>query len=269
MKAEVNKHMKKALLAYSWCVLLFLYVPIMVLVVYSFNDSRMNAEWSGFTLHWYYDVLGDPNVIGAFANSMWIASVTTVVATVAGTLCALGLYRYTYRFQHVLQGLIYLPILVPDILMGLSLLILFSQLQLELGKVTIMIAHVTFSISFVVVVVTARLAGMGRELEDAALDLGATPWQTFRYITLPCIMPGIIAAALLTFTLSIDDFVISFFVSGPGSTTLPLYIYSMVKRGITPEINALSTMLIVLIIVLMIIAERFRTKKQGSGRLPL
>ncbi|WP_028399403.1 ABC transporter permease [Ectobacillus panaciterrae] len=261
--------MKKFLVTYSWLVLLFLYLPMMVLVVYSFNDSRINAQWKGFTLHWYSDLLQNSDVISAFINSLVIALAATLLATVMGTLCAIALHRYTYRFKHALGGLVYLPILVPDILMGLSLLILFSQLQLELGKMTIILAHVTFSISFVVVIVSARLAGMGRELEEAANDLGATPWQTFRYVTLPSLMPGIVSAALLTFTLSIDDFVISFFVSGPGSTTLPLYIYSMVKRGITPEINALSTILIVLIVGLMIASELFRSKGTSSRRLPL
>ncbi|MDG4657491.1 ABC transporter permease [Ectobacillus antri] len=259
--------MKKFLISYSWLVLLFLYLPMMVLIAYSFNDSRINAEWKGFTLHWYSDVLQNPDVLSAFVNSLLIALVTTLVATVLGTLFALALHRYTYRFKGALDGLVYLPILVPDILMGLSLLILFSQIGLELGKTTIIIAHITFSISFVVVIVSARLASMGKELEEAANDLGASPWQTFRYVTLPSLMPGVISAALLTFTLSIDDFVISFFVSGPGSTTLPLYIYSMVKRGVTPEINALSTILIVIIIALMLLSQVFQKDKRG--RLPL
>ncbi|MFD3447462.1 ABC transporter permease [Microbacteriaceae bacterium 4G12] len=266
--------MKKFLVSYSWLILLFLYLPMLVLMVYSFNDSRINAEWKGFTLHWYTDLFENPDVISAFLNTMIIALTATVLSTIIGTLCALGLHRYKYRFKGAWNGLIYLPILVPDILMGLSLLILFSQLQLELGKLTIIIAHVTFSISFVVVILSARLAGMGKELEEAANDLGATPWQTFRYVTFPSLAPGIISAALLTFTLSIDDFVISFFVSGPGSTTLPLYIYSMVKRGITPEINALSTILIISIVTLMIASEIFRSKGdegegKRSGQLPL
>ncbi|MFX3623068.1 MAG: ABC transporter permease [Ectobacillus sp.] len=264
--------MKKFLTAYAGLVLLFLYLPLLVLVIYSFNDSRINAQWTGFTLHWYSDLFHDSDVLTAFANSMIVAASTTVAATVIGTLCAIALHRYTYRWKPALDGLVYLPILAPDILMGLSLLILFSQLQLELGKLTIIIAHITFSISFVVVIVTARLAGVGKELEEAAADLGATPRQTFRYVTLPALMPGILSAALLTFTLSIDDFVISFFVSGPGSTTLPLYIYSMVKRGITPEINALSTVLIVMIVSLMAMSELLRgkgVKGKRSRGLPL
>ncbi|MBO9128487.1 ABC transporter permease [Bacillus sp. 165] len=266
--------MKKFLVTYAWLILLFLYFPMIVLMVYSFNDSKINAQWQGFTFDWYIMLFQDPDVLNAFLNSLIIAVVTTIVATIIGTFCAVALHRYTYRFKPALNGLIYLPILVPDILMGLSLLILFSQIGIELGKTTIIIAHVTFSISFVVVVLSARLAGMGKELEEAANDLGATPFRTFQYVTLPSLAPGIVSAALLTFTLSIDDFVISFFVSGPGSTTLPLYIYGMVKKGVTPEINALSTILMVAIVVLMLLSELFRRKgtdgESGrSGQLPL
>lgn len=177
-----------------------------------------------------YRFISKQDVIDAFVNSITIAVITTIVTTVLGVFFAIALHRYKYRFEGAINGLVYLPILIPDILMGLSLLILFSQLGMELGQTTIIIAHITFSISFVVVILAARLSSMGRDLEEAANDLGATPWQTFRYVTFPAIAPGVISAALLTFTLSIDDFVISFFVSGPGSTTLPLYIYSMVKR---------------------------------------
>lgn len=266
--------MKKFLVGYSWVILLFLYLPMLILMLYSFNDSAINAEWEGFTLHWYTDLFQQQDVIDALINSLTIAIITTFVTIILGLCFALALHRYKYRFKGAINGLVYLPILIPDILMGISLLILFSQLGVELGKTTIIIAHITFSVSFVVVILSARLSGMGRDLEEAANDLGATPWQTLRYVTLPGLAPAIISAALLTFTLSIDDFVISFFVSGPGSTTLPLYIYSMVKRGISPEINALSTILIVVIIGLMLLSEMFRRKgsdgeDNSGGHLPL
>ncbi|MGI2750944.1 ABC transporter permease [Bacillus cytotoxicus] len=266
--------MKKFLVSYSWLILLFLYFPMMVLMVYSFNDSRINAEWQGFTFHWYTDLFQKQDVIDALVNSITIALITTFVTTALGVFFAVALHRYKYRFEGAINGLVYLPILIPDILMGLSLLILFSQIGMELGQATIIISHITFSISFVVVILAARLSSMGHDLEEVANDLGATPWQTFRHVTLPSIAPGIISAALLTFTLSIDDFVISFFVSGPGSTTLPLYIYSMVKRGVSPEINALSTILIVVIVGLMIASEIFRNKgadgeENSGGHLPL
>ena len=155
----------------------------------------------------------------------------------------------------MINGLVYLPILIPEIVMGLSLLVLFSQAHLPLGKPTLILAHITFCVSFVVITVGARMEGMRNDLEQAASDLYATPWQTFRYITLPLIMPGIIAGALIAFTLSIDDFVISFFVAGPNSTTLPLYIYAMVKRGISPEINALSTLMMCATVSMVVLAE--------------
>ncbi|MGL4522592.1 MAG: ABC transporter permease [Bacilli bacterium] len=236
---------------YATLLLAFLYLPILVLVVYSFNDSKINARWNGFTFDWYIELFQKEEVLRALFNSLTIAVTSTVVATILGTLAALALHRYRYKFEGAIKGLIYLPILVPEILMGLSLLILFSGIGFELNHLTVIIAHITFSISYVVIVVSTRLSAMGPELEDAANDLGATPWQTFRHITFPMIAPGVVAAALLTFTLSIDDFVISFFVSGPDSTTLPIYIYSLVKKGVSPEINALSTILIVVIIALM------------------
>jgi len=236
-------------------------------MIFSFNSSRINADWSGFTLDWYKNLFNNPQVVDALFNSLFIVIVTTVLATVLGTIGALALHRYKYRFKSLIDGLVYLPIVVPDILMGIALLILFTNLKMELGKWTIIIAHVTFSISYVVILLTARLSGMGRDLEEAANDLGATPWKTFRYVTFPLIMPGIVASALLCFTLSIDDFVISYFVSGPDSTTLPIYIYGMVKKGVSPEINALSTLLIVAIVLLMLGSEILRSRgidKEGK-----
>ncbi|MBM7867164.1 ABC transporter permease subunit [Heliobacterium gestii] len=252
------------LFAYALAVLAFLYIPIIVLVLYSFNESRVNAQWTGWTVKWYLSLLDNKQVLNALENSLSIGVVSTIFSTVMGTSVALALHRYRYRWQGAINSLIYLPILVPEIVMGLSLLILFSQLAFPLGKATIIIAHITFCVSFVVVIVSARLEGMGKELEEAAQDLGASPWQTFRYVTLPLISPGIIAGALLAFTLSIDDFVISFFVAGPNSTTLTLYIYGMVKRGISPEINALSAMLIAIIVVLVVIVQWLQNKDRDE-----
>lgn len=262
----------KFLTPFSILVLVFLYFPILILMMYSFNDSKVNAEWKGFTFDWYINLFQNDAVRTALINSLIIAIVTTIVATLLGTLAAIALSKYKYRLKGVYDGIVYLPILIPDILMGISLVILFSQLGINLSIYTVIAAHVTFCISFVVVIVSSRLSGYGKEIEEAANDLGATPWQTFRFITLPNILPGVIAAALLTFTLSIDDFVISSFVSGPESTTLPIYIYGLVKRGISPEINALSTILIVTIVVLMLLSEKMGSKgdngSNGSSRLP-
>ncbi len=243
------------LLAYSLAVIAFLYLPLVILAAYSFNSSRVNAVWNGFTVDWYLSLFKNRRVLEALTNSLIIAFFSTIVSTVLGTTAAIALNRYKFKYQNVINGLLYLPILIPEIVMGLSLLVLFSQAHFPLGKGTLILAHITFCVSFVVITVNARLEGMKPEYEQAAMDLYATPWQTFRYITLPIAMPGIVAGALIAFTLSIDDFIISFFVAGPNSTTLPLYIYAMVKRGISPEINALSTLMMIVTVSLVIIAQ--------------
>ena len=243
------------LLAYSLAILAFLYIPLVILAMYSFNDSRINAVWTGFTFRWYEQLFNNRRVLEALINTLIIGFASTIVSTTLGTIAAIALHRYKFKMQSVINGLVYLPILIPEIVMGLSLLVLFSQAHVPLGKGSLILAHITFCLSFVVITVGARLDGMRSDYEQAASDLYATPWQCFRYITLPLIMPGIVAGALIAFTLSIDDFVISFFVAGPNSTTLPLYIYAMVKRGISPEINALSTLMMVVEIILVLLAE--------------
>lgn len=243
------------LCAYAMAILAFLYLPLMILALYSFNESRINAVWSGFTLNWYEALFNNRRVLEALTNSLIVAVVSTIASTILGTTAAIALHKYQYKYKSVINGLLYLPILIPEIVMGLSLLVLFSQAKIPLGKTSLILAHITFCVSFVVITVNARLEGMRPELEQAAMDLYATPFQTFRYITLPLAMPGIIAGALMAFTLSIDDFIISFFVAGPNSTTLPLYIYAMVKRGISPEINALSTLLMLATITLVVLAQ--------------
>ena len=249
------------LCAYAMAILAFLYLPLLILALYSFNESRINAVWSGFTLDWYLSLFKNRRVLEALTNSLIVAFASTIVSTVLGTTAAIALNKYQYKYKSVINGLLYLPILIPEIVMGLSLLVLFSQAHIPLGKTSLILAHITFCVSFVVITVNARLEGMRPELEQAAMDLYATPFQTFRYVTLPLAMPGIVAGALMAFTLSIDDFIISFFVAGPNSTTLPLYIYAMVKRGISPEINALSTLLMLATIVLVVLAQILQDRK--------
>lgn len=244
--------------------LVFLYLPIAVLMLYSFNQSRINAVWSGFTWKWYVSLFENRQVMEALGNSLSIALISSVLATLLGTAAALALKHFSLRWRSIVQSLIYLPIVIPEIMMGLSLLVLFSQLHIELGKATLVMAHVTFSMPFVMVIIMARLADMGSELEEAAQDLGATPWETLRHVTLPLISPSILAGLLMSFTLSLDDFIISFFVAGPNSTTLPLYIYGLVKRGVSPEVNALSTLMIACTVLLVVIAELLRRKDSKS-----
>jgi spermidine/putrescine transport system permease protein len=231
----------------------FLYVPLVIVIVYSFNDSRLNAEWVGFTLDWYDKLFHNEEMLTAAANSLFIALVASAVATVLGTMAGMAMYRYKTR---LLPVLVLTPIAIPEILMGVSLLIFFVMINFTLGIFSVALAHIAFCIGFVAIVVRARLSGMDESLTEAARDCGASPWQTFRYITLPLIMPGVIAGALMAFTLSIDDFVITFFTAGAGTVTLPLQIYSMIKIAVTPEVNAVSTLLMLLTLALIIIASR-------------
>ncbi|HLX27853.1 MAG TPA: ABC transporter permease [Casimicrobiaceae bacterium] len=231
----------------------FLYVPLLIVIVYSFNDSRLNAEWVGFTLDWYRTLVHDDQMLTAAGNSLIIGAVASFVSTVLGTMAGVAMHRQRLR---LLPILIVAPIAIPEILMGVSLLIFFVLLNVTLGLVSVALAHIAFCIGFVAIVVRVRLAGMDETLTEAARDLGATPAKAFRYVTLPLIMPGVIAGALMAFTLSIDDFVITFFTAGAGTVTLPLQIYSMIKIAVTPEVNAVSTLLMLLTLLLIVIAAK-------------
>jgi spermidine/putrescine transport system permease protein len=241
----------------------FLYVPLVIVVVYSFNDSRLNAEWVGFTFGWYDKLFHNEEMLVAAGNSLVIGLVASLVSTVLGTMAGVALYRYPTR---LLSVLVLAPIAIPEILMGVSLLIFFVLLNFTLGLVSVALAHIAFCIGFVAIVVRSRLAGMDEALTEAARDCGATPWQAFRYVTLPLIMPGVIAGALMAFTLSIDDFVITFFTAGAGTVTLPLQIYSMIKIAVTPEVNAVSTLLMLLTLALIILASRLSPTLLQSDR---
>jgi spermidine/putrescine transport system permease protein len=249
----------RALTWFAVAVFLFLYVPIFILVIYSFNANKVVGVWTGFSTRWYSELFRDAAIGNAFKVSIWVAFWSTLVSTIIGTLAALVLERYRFRGKLTFDAVLYLPIIIPDIVMALSTLLFFVILAIPLSRYTILIAHVAFNISFVAVVVRARLADMDRQLEEAAADLGADEWTTFRRITLPLLMPGIVAGALLAFTLSLDDFVITFFVSGPGSTTLPVRVYSMIKFGVTPEVNAISTLMLLgstLLVVVSLLIQR-------------
>jgi spermidine/putrescine transport system permease protein len=226
-------------------VLIFLYLPIIVLIVNSFNESRFGGVWSGFSLKWYESLFKERSVWYAVYNSLVVAISSTVASSFLGGLAAFALYRYkNSKLQKFNYGLIYTPLILPDILMGISLLIFFIFLNIKLGLFTIFIAHTTFCLSYVAMVLLSRLQNFDFALVEVAQDLGANSWQIFRKVLLPLLTPGIMAGALLAFTLSIDDFVITYFVAGPGSTTLPIYVYGMIKFGSPQLINALSTLLL-------------------------
>jgi spermidine/putrescine transport system permease protein len=231
----------------------FLYLPLIIVVMYSFNDSRLNAEWVGFTFKWYHILFNDEQMLVAARNSLLIGVVTSFFSTIFGTLAGVAMYKYKLR---LLPVLVLTPIAIPEILMGVSLLMFFVMLNMTMGLFSVALAHIAFCIGFVAIVVRSRLQGMDESLLEAARDLGATPIQAFRLITMPLIMPGIIAGALMAFTLSIDDFVITFFTAGAGASTLPLQIYSMIRIAVTPEVNAISTLLMLLTLALILIASK-------------
>ena len=242
------------LLAAGSAVYAFLYLPLAVVVAYSFNNSRLNAEWVGFTFDWYRVLFNDSDMLHAAANSLLIAASASLAATVLGTMAGIAMHRYRVRF---LPFLVVTPVAMPEVLLGVSLLVFFLQvLHLTLGLLSVILAHITFSVGFVAIVVRVRLAGMDEAIFEAARDLGASPWQSFRYVTWPLILPAVAAGTLMAFALSLDDFVITFFTVGVGVSTLPLQIYSMIKIAVTPEVNAISTLLMLLTLALVVIASR-------------
>jgi putrescine transport system permease protein len=233
----------------------FLYLPILILVIYSFNASRLVTVWGGFSTQWYAALFRNESLIDAAWVTLRIAFVSATLATILGTLAAIALTRYgRFRGRALFTGMVYAPLVIPEVITGLSLLLLFVAVGLDRGFWTVMLAHTTFTMCFVTVVVQSRLVTFDRSLEEAAMDLGATPLRTFVSVTLPLIAPAIAAGFLLAFTLSLDDLVIASFTSGPGATTLPMRIYSQVRLGVTPEINAASTILIALVTVGVIAA---------------
>ena len=259
---------------------IFMYAPILVVVIFSFNDAKYGGPWRGFTFDWYRNLLDSETKIQAAENTLFLAAVSTVISTLLGTMLGYGLSRLKFPGKKIFAFLMYIPVVIPDIVMAVSLALFFQLLRKAvgpflaatfssdpflLGMNTMVMAHVTFQIPFVAIVVRSRLAGMDPAIEEAAHDLGAGSWQTFRHVTLPMIFPGILAGAILAFTLSLDDFVVSFFTTGPGATTLPILIYSSVKRGITPDINALSTLIVAASIVGTVAATLLQRPQQEEG----
>lgn len=281
-------------------VYIFLYAPIVGLILYSFNASRTNVTFEGFItafsssvqmdgslvtaspcgpFHWYCDLAKNNDVMGAAGNTLTIAITATIISTIIGTMAAIALQRYDFKMKPFSQLALYVPIVIPEIVMGIGVLTLFSQLftwlnatldltgsaRLSLGIATVTISHIAFMIPFVTLVVQARLQGFDKSYEEAAMDLGANEWTTFRRVTLPMILPGVLSGGLLAFTLSLDDFVITFFTSGPGSTTLPIYVYGLLRRIITPQVNALSTVWI-LVVFLAVLALQVLQNRESKDR---
>ena len=245
----------RALTVNGWLVYLFLYVPILVVMIFSFSDSPSVGIWGGFTLDWYGRMFRNDQLMNALRNSIVVALVSTAIATVLGTAAAIALERYRrWLGKRTFDALLYLPVIIPDITMAVMLLLWFTQIGINLSLTTIIIAHIAFNISFVAIVVRARLANMDSSIEEAATDLYANRWQTFRRVTLPLIWPGVVGGALLALTISLDDVVVTSFVQGPGATTLPVFVFGLIKKQVTPEINAVSTLMLVASMVLVFIS---------------
>lgn len=255
------------LTAYAIAGYVFLFAPIAVLILFSFNDSRRNFQWRGFTLDWYPTVFANEALIDALFVTLRVAAVAVVVSTVLGTLLGLALARRRFRGRAATETLLLVPMVTPEIVMGLSLLVFFYQLFDSRGSFNqLALAHITFCVSYVAIVVRARAAGMDGSLEEAARDLGASALGAFRYVTFPLILPAVISGALLAFALSFDDYVVSTFNAGVGSSTLPLYIYGKVKFGITPEINAISTIIVATTGVVILLAWRIGARRDARAR---
>ncbi|MBK6794343.1 MAG: ABC transporter permease [Anaerolineales bacterium] len=293
----MNPHRRSpGVIAAAAFVYFFLYAPIVMLILYSFNASRANVKFEGFIttfsdrvqmdgslvksspcgpFHWYCDLSKNDDVIEAAGNTLTIAFTSTIIATIIGTMAALALQRYDFKIKPFSQLALYIPIVIPEIVMGIGILTLFSQTfgwlndalhltgdaRLSLGIGTVTVSHIAFMVPFVTLVVQARLQGFDRSFEEAAMDLGANEWITFWRVTFPTILPGVLSGALLAFTLSLDDFVITFFTNGPGSTTLPIYVYGLLRRIITPQVNALSTVWILTVFIAVLLLQWLQSRE--------
>ncbi len=251
----VNRLSKWLSNGYAGLFYLFLYAPIILLVGYSFNVSRFPTYWSGFTFDWYVKLFNNHLIATALKNTLIVSITSTIISTIIGTMVSVAIERYRFRTKAFVDAALFLPIIIPDIAMGVMLLVFFVLIKMPLGLPTVIISHIAFNISFVAIIVRARMASIGPTLEEAANDLYANEWQAFWRVTFPLLIPGILAGALFAFTLSLDDYVITNFTSGPGSTTLPIRIIGMIRKNITPEINAVSTIMLLVSMLLVPLSQ--------------
>ncbi len=260
------KFLKRFSYVYSVLIFLFLYAPIVVLIIFSFNAEKSRAKWGGFTLDWYRELFQDNEIMSALTTTLTVAALSSVIAVIIGTLAALGIMAMNRKLKKVFVNVAYLPMLNADIVTGVSLLLVFTALGMRLGYMTLLMAHITFNIPYVIFSVLPKLRQLDPNLNEAAQDLGAPPWKAFFKVILPEISPGIVTGFLLAFTMSIDDFVISFFTTGSGVSTLSIYIYSMARRGIKPEINALSALMFIVVLTLLLIVNLRSSREKKDDR---
>ena len=242
-------------------VFIFLFLPILVLIVFSFNTSRLNIVFEGFTLNWYKELMHNKVLLESLRNTLIVAITSTVISTIIGTISAYGLKKYDFKGKKIINELLYIPVIIPEIVLGISLLCIYSFMKLELGMFSLILSHIAFSIPFVIINVNSAIDNMNPHIEEAAADLGASKFATFSRVVLPSLMPGIMSGAGLAFTLSLDDVVISYFTAGPDSNTLPLQIFSMIKSGVTPDVNALITVMLLMIFIGLFIYMSFSIRK--------
>lgn len=254
VRKQVRSTARLGLPLISIAVFAFLYAPIIVLVIFSFNSGSRLGTWEGFSLRWYERVFTSREWISSLQVTLWIATFSALISTVLGTLAGLALERFRFRGKNAYDGMLYLPVIIPDIVMALSLLLFFSSVNVSLSRWTVLIGHVAFNTAFVAVIVRARLASLDPRLEEAAADLYASPWQAFWRVTFPLLRPAILAGALMAFTMSFDEFVITSFVSGQGDTTLPVKIYSSIRFGLRPEITAVASLVLVISVALVVVS---------------
>lgn len=255
---------------YIFLVMLFLYLPIIILVVFSFNQSKYGGTWTGFTLKWYHELFRDKDIVKSLYSTLTVAGINCVVSTVIGTLAAIGIDAMGERGKKFTLNMSSIPMVNPDIVIGVSLISLYSILKFQkLGYTTLILAHITFCVPYVVFAVLPKLKQLDPNLEEAARDLGATPWQTFFKVILPEIKPGIVSGALMSITLSLDDFIVSFFTTGSGVSTLSIKVYSMTKRGLSPKINALTTLMLLVLVTLMVIIQIRNSREKKKLKHPI
>lgn len=251
---------------YDLLIYAFLYLPIGVVILFSFNTSQRNIVFEGFTFKWYGLLFQNESLLEAYGNTLIVGISSTLIATVVGTLASYGMSKYKFKGKGILDTLLYIPVVIPEIVLGISLLAIFNMAQVPMGIISLIIAHATFCIPFVVFTVNARFAGFDKSLEEAAMDLGAGRMKTFLTVTLPVIIPGVISGALLSFTLSIDDIIISFFTTGPGSNTFPLKVMELTKTGITPDVYALSTIVLTITILAVVVSQKDKKEEKTSSQ---
>lgn len=249
-------------------VFLFLFLPIFILILFSFNTSKLNIMFEGFTLKWYKELFNNRALLEALKNTLIVAGVSTITSTIIGTISAYGLEKYDFKGKKIINELLYIPVIIPEIVLGIALLSIYSVFKFELGMGTLILSHISFSIPFVIISVRSILENMDPNLEKAASDLGASKFKTFFHIIIPTLMPGILSGAQLAFTLSLDDVVISYFTAGPSSNTLPLQIYSMIKTGVTPDVNALISIMLLIIFVFLMVKTLYNLRKMKECERP-